>query len=282
MGFSANFGINVQFPSANQTVTYKFDIIASGSSYNNTSLATQTSTFSSSLGNLSRVLTFDVNTAYNTFNIGDQIYFKLVQYGLTTNNFTSSLLNTGTGTSYNGLKNSISLAGTSPYAFTGSIGQFISGSSGVNTLIFNSSLSNFIDYQLVPTGSLSSIYGNTYYTFSPKVGDTLLVYYSTTQYQELNITGVSINASRQLAVTVSPNLVNSLVNTTYTSNTVNKVLLLSKLPDETNINLSFNKPDGQTSYGFIIPDNLSPDVLKNIDVITRQVNTKLLATQTIL
>ena len=282
MGFSANFGINVQFTGSNQSVTYKFDIIASGSSYNNTSLATQTSTFSSSLGNLSRVLTFDVNTAYNTFNIGDQIYFKLVQYGLTTNNFTSSLLNTGTGTSYNGLKNSISLAGTSPYAFTGSIGQFISGSSGVNTLIFNSSLSNFIDYQLVPTGSLSSIYGNTYYTFSPKVGDTLLVYYSTTQYQELNITGVSINASRQLAVTVSPNLVNSLVNTTYTSNTVNKVLLLSKLPDETNINLSFTKANGQTSYGFIIPDDLSPDVLKNIDVITRQVKQKLLSAQTII
>ena len=287
MGFSSNFGINIQFPLPNQTVTYKFDIISQLSgSLLTSSLATQTQTFSSSLGSLSGILTFDVNTAYNTFNIGDQIYFKLVQYNLTSsvlgtniNAFTASLLNTGTGTSYSGLKNSISLAGTSPYAFTGSVGQFLSGSSGVNTLIFNSSLSNFIDYQLVPTGSLSSIYGNTYYTFSPKVGDTLLVYYSPTQYQELNITGVSINANRQLAVTVAPNLVNSLVNTSYTSNTVNKVLLLSKLPDETNINLSFNKPDGQTSYGFIIPDNLSPDVLKNIDTITRQVKQKIFSNQ---
>ena len=290
MAFSANFGINVQFPSVNMSASYKFDIIASGSSYSNQTLATQTLIATSSAGNLSGILTFDINTSYNPFNKGDQIYFQLKQFNYPTS-FTASLLSTGTGTPYSGLKNSISLAGTNTYAYTGSstvgqIGQFISGSSGINQLIINQSLSGFTDYLYLPATSsvlyASSSYGNVYYTFSPKVGDVALIYYSPTQYQELNISNVSINSSdnNKLVLTVTPNLVSSLVNTAYTPNTVSKALFLSKIPDETNINLSFNKTDGQTSYGFIIPDNLSPEVLKNIDTITRQVQQKLLTTST--
>ena len=82
-----------------------------------------------------------------------------------------------------------------------------------------------------------------------------------------------------MEIKVSPNLVNSLAISNYTNNTISKLVLLSKLPDETNINLIFDKEDGQTSYGFAIPDNLSPDVLKNIDIITRQVKQKLLSNQ---
>lgn len=292
MAFSANFGINVQFPSVNMSASYKFDIVsqASGSS-TTSSLATQTLIATSSAGNLSGILTFDINTSYNPFNKGDQITFQLKQFNYPTS-FTASILSTGIGTPYSGLKNSISLAGTNTYAYTGSssvgqIGQFISGSSGINQLILNQSLSGFTDYLYLPATSSvlysSSSYGNVYYTFSPKVGDVVLVYYSPTQYQELNISNVAVNANdnNKLILTVTPNLVSSLVNTTYTPNTVSKALFLSKIPDETNINLSFNKTDGQTSYGFIIPDNLSPDVLKNIDTITRQVKQKLLSAQTI-
>ena len=285
MAFSANFGIRVQFPSINMSASYKFDIITSGSSYNNQTLATQTLIATSSAGNLSGVLTFDINTSYNPFNKGDQIYFQLKQFNYPTS-FTSSILSTGTGTPYSGLKNSISLAGTNTYAYTGSsavgqIGQFISGSSGINQLILNQSLSGFTDYLYLPATSSANLYntyGNVDYTFSPKVGDVVLVYYSPTQYQELNISNVTVNANdnNKLVLTVTPNLVSSLVNPSYASTTTTKVLFLSKIPDETNINLSFTKTDGQTSYGFIIPDNLSPDVLKNIDTITRQVQQKLL------
>jgi hypothetical protein len=291
MAFSANFGINVQFPSSSMSASYKFDIInqPSGSS-TTSSLATQTLTATSTLGNLSSILTFDINTSYNPFNKGDQITFQLKQFNYPTS-FTASILSTGTGTPYSGLKNSISLAGANTYAFTGSssvgqIGQFISGSSGINQLIINQSLSGFTDYLYLPATSsvlyASSSYGNVYYTFSPKVGDVALIYYSPTQYQELNISNVSINSNdnNKLVLTVTPNLVSSLVNTTYTPNTISKALFLSKIPDETNINLSFNKTDGQTSYGFIIPDNLSPEVLNNIDTITRQVQQKLLSTST--
>ncbi len=52
-----------------------------------------------------------------------------------------------------------------------------------------------------------------------------------------------------------------------------------RVPDETNINLLFNKKPGSTSYGFLIPNNLQPDMLKNIDILTAQLKQKLLADQ---
>jgi hypothetical protein len=40
--------------------------------------------------------------------------------------------------------------------------------------------------------------------------------------------------------------------------------------------LTFPKRDGDTSYGFVIPSNIAPDVLDNIDTITKEVKQKLL------
>jgi uncharacterized sulfatase len=62
----------------------------------------------------------------------------------------------------------------------------------------------------------------------------------------------------------------------YDSNTVTQFLILSKVNDETNLILTFNKKPGTTSLGFIIPNNLHPDVLANIDVITKEVKQKLI------
>jgi len=119
-------------------------------------------------------------------------------------------------------------------------------------------------------------YGNVNNSFAPKVGDVMLVYYNSgSQYQEFNIN--RITPGTNLGITVTPNLVTNLALGTYGANVISKVLLLSKQPDETNINLIFDKEDGQTSYGFVIPNNLSPDVLNNIDTITRQVKTKLIS-----
>jgi cold shock CspA family protein len=63
------------------------------------------------------------------------------------------------------------------------------------------------------------------------------------------------------------------------SGSYQRFLLLSRVNDETNANTTFRKRDGKTSYGFVIPENLAPDVLANIDTITRQVKQKLLADQ---
>ena len=71
-------------------------------------------------------------------------------------------------------------------------------------------------------------------------------------------------------------MVSNLALAAYNYTTVDKLLLLSKQADETNLYLSFIKSPGNTSYGFLVPDNLSPTILQNIDVITRQVQQKLL------
>ena len=56
-------------------------------------------------------------------------------------------------------------------------------------------------------------------------------------------------------------------------------LVLSRRPDETSAYLTFKKREGKTSYGFIIPNDISPDVLAKIDVITKEVKQKLLNEQ---
>ena len=280
MAFSANFGINVQFPTAASSVTYKFDLFYNPTgTTTSSSIGTQTQAFTSSVTSLSGILNFTVTSSFRDFTPGDQITFQLRQYGVS-GNLTSSLLSTGDGTVYTGLKNALGFSGISPNATTGS-GQFISGSNGVDTLTFNQSLSSFVDYQYLPATSsvsLHNAYGNVDNTFSPKVGDVIFLYYNNnTQYQELNISRV--NPGTKYSIGVTPNLVTNLSAGTYAANTVSKILLLSKVPDETNINLSFDKDDDVTSYGFLIPDNLSPDLLKNIDTITRQVKQKLLSSQ---
>lgn len=277
MDFSANFGIDIQFPTPAQSASYTFSIV-SGS----TTLASQTKTFISTPGNLSSVLEFNVSSSYANFNPGDRVFFRLQQV-TSSDNYTAFLLNTGDRTPYTGLKNTISTAttGINPFA-TSSATPFISSSNGTDTLYLNESLSSFKDYLFLSQTSsadLHPIYGNIDYTFSPKVGDVLLLYYNNnTQVQELNIISAVKNSSI-LELKVSPNLASTLSVSSYTNNTINRLLLLSKIPDETNINLIFDKEDGTTSYGFVIPDNLSPEVLRNIDVITRNVKAKILSNQ---
>jgi hypothetical protein len=279
MAFSANFGININFPSAASSVTYKFDFFYNPTgTTTSSSIGSQTQTFTTTPSILAGSLNFLVTSSFRDYSPGDQITFQLRQYG-SSPNLTSSLANTGNGTIYTGLKNTLAPSQINPFATTGS-GQFISGSNGVDTLILNQSLSSFIDYQYLPATSsvsLHDVYKNVDFTFSPKVGDVIFLYYNNnTQYQELNINNVT--PGTQYTLTVSPNLVNSLASRTYQTTTASKIVLLSKTPDETNVNLIFDKDDGQTSYGFLIPDNLSPDVLKNIDTITRQVKSKILST----
>ncbi len=59
------------------------------------------------------------------------------------------------------------------------------------------------------------------------------------------------------------------------------MLFLTRVEDETNIILEFKKKNGKTSYGFVIPENIDPSVLKNIDIIAKEVQSKLLSNQPI-
>ena len=71
----------------------------------------------------------------------------------------------------------------------------------------------------------------------------------------------------------------STAKTNIFNNTLNKFLILTRIKDETNASIIYKKRSGKTSYGFILPDNLSPEVLANIDTITREVKQKLINEQ---
>jgi hypothetical protein len=74
----------------------------------------------------------------------------------------------------------------------------------------------------------------------------------------------------------------NLAKANLTGSTYDRFLLLSRQPDETNVILNFTKREGKTSYGFLISDVISSEVLSNIDVITKEVKQKLLNDQPII
>jgi hypothetical protein len=55
-----------------------------------------------------------------------------------------------------------------------------------------------------------------------------------------------------------------------------KILFLKRVIDETSVIINYPKISGKTSYGFVIPQNISPEVLANIDMITKNVNQQLI------
>jgi hypothetical protein len=175
---------------------------------------------------------------------------------------------------------------TCPYFHSASISaSLVEGSGSTNIITFPVALSNFHNngYQFVPnpdTGSLNSlynIYGDVDYPFATKQYDIVLTYLSDGTFVENRIASSSYSGSFfkiHLDKIMSNQHVNNIMSGSY-----QRFLLLSRINDETNAHAAFRKREGKTSYGFVIPENLAPDVLNNIDTITRQVKQKLLADQ---
>jgi hypothetical protein len=93
------------------------------------------------------------------------------------------------------------------------------------------------------------------------------------EYRIVNTRTVGSN----LVLDVSPAFENATIAADFRDpSKYTKILFLKRLKDETNTIITFIKRDGKTSYGFIIPENLHPDVFANIDTITREVKTKML------
>jgi hypothetical protein len=232
---------------------------------------------------LSQTQDFNIETLYTEFALNDGVAFEFItgSGGFNTNGFVAEILPGGT------LTNSLATnqTGLNPYA-TSSLNQFVSGSSGNNTIILSSELSYFQNYLFVPSGSnivKNSLYdsfglknGDINYVFSPKPGDIVILYYGGNgNFVESNIASVN-KIGGKLNITLTTTLPSALRIPFYISTTLDKFLILSKINDENNMMLSYIKPDGETSLGLIIPNDIHPDVLNNIDVITKEVKQKLI------
>jgi hypothetical protein len=216
----------------------------------------------------------------------DKIYFKLSLVDTTTNNFTASFTSPGE------LKNNLTsnIAGNSVFAIGSSSDSFISRAissslGNIDTLVFNEGLSSFNNYLFLPdTGSadlnkLYTDYGRVNTAFTPMKEDVVVVFWNN-QSTEFKITR-TFNSGSNRCITLDRNLPDSLrskINNTLDTTTagVDKFIILRRVPDETNVILTFNKSTDPTSVGFIIPNNIHPDVLSNIDTITKEVKQKLI------
>ena len=231
---------------------------------------------------------FNVNSSTITADKNDNLSIRFINNSNSTSNFTASFDNIGS-LYISSLSVSTGYASTDcPYFNSSSmaISSSITGSNDV--IIFDNGLSSFYgnSYNFVPnplTGSanfLYSTYGDVDYPFVIKPQDILIVYLSDGTYVESrisNVTGGGSSALRiKLDAPLSPLLRSDL---TVGSGAYKSFLILSRIEDETSAYLTFPKREGKTSYGFIIPNDISSDILANIDTITREVKQKLINEQ---
>jgi hypothetical protein len=212
------------------------------------------------------------------------------------NNFTASL--SPTIFKVTALANT---AGNYPYVQTDFIDIFDSSPSS-SQLLLSSGVTSFYspNYIFLPTyvsasytytSSLYNQYGDVDYPFQFSEYDMFVAYDYDNNYYEFRIIDTQIvpepgTGKPALLITFDGDLSGALRDDltgiddsgrTYPGST--KFLFLKRLKDETNTYLTFKKRPGLTSYGFLLPNNLAPDIIKNIDTITKEVKTKLLADQ---
>ena len=236
------------------------------------------------VNNLTSTLNLNLTTNFYSFDAGDKVTFELHQDTVpASKNFTASVsqgsltVNTGTGTE-----------GSYPFvsSTTSTYINNLSNSSYNGKITLTSSLASFEGYQFIPyfvsggvaySSSLYTRYGDINTAFSPQKDDKIILRDATGNVQDLNVYSASIVNSQMEILTV-PNILTSWV-TTPTN--VKEFLLLRRYNDEQNIIMTFNKNPGQTSYGFLIPNTVSPEITNNINTLQAAVQSQLLSNQSL-
>ena len=223
---------------------------------------------------------FNVSLPNINLSVDEEIYFKLVLETPLINEFTASLSQ--------GSATISSLAPSTGYSSIYSPFIDATATSAQNSsIIFTTEVSNFYggNYEFepnpqdntLPINPLYSTYGDIDYPFLLNIFDVFIAYLSDGTFIEYRIVKAEITSGKLKIDLNKP--VSNILKDDITNNTFKKMLLLTRVKDETNIILEFKKKPGKTSYGFVIPENIDPEVLKNIDIIAKEVQAKLLSNQ---
>ena len=245
-----------------------------------TNLAPTSST--SPINNLTATLNLGLTTTPDSFAGGDTISFRLSQF------ITSSDTNYTASVSTGNLKvNELSAQGSYPYAVAPYISSVSNPTSQEGLIVLSSNLSSFnTSYQQVPyfvsggiaySSSLYTQYGDINTPFSPQPYDKLILRDNSGNVQDLTIYTASYSGGSISMYTIPAVLSTWVGNPTA----IETFLLLRRYNDEQNVILSFNKNPGVTSYGFLIPNTISPQVTNNINTLQAAVQSQLLNTQAI-
>lgn len=227
-------------------------------------------------------LYFNISSLISNCSAGDEITIELINNNRpASNNWTASM-------DYGNLTIDIQSTSVAGYPFASSgatFGNFAYNIVSPNTIVLNSSLTSFLtNYQQVPyfvsasqviTSSLYSQYGEINYPFSLNYGDKIVLTSIEGRSQVVVISHYNV-INQRAYISVYPDINNYFIN--YPNN-IASFLIVKRLEDEQNIILTFRKPPGATSYGFVIPEDVDLNLLNNISAIQSNVQQQLLSTQ---
>lgn len=236
-----------------------------------------------------KYLDFNVPNFTASFNAGDEIIFKLQLITTNTNDYTASFVNRGQVAISPVAVSTGYLNVYCPYLATGSAAGWVPNVP-TNEIVFERSLSNLYgdNYQFVPnppTGSASSslytTYGDVRYSFKPEQMDVVVMQLADNTFFVSTVTDVYRDTNNRIRMVMDrelPRIVINNISNLY-GQTYKRFLLVKRYKNEQNIIVEFRKAPGDTSYGFIIPDTITQQVLDSINTIQATVQTQLLSTQ---
>lgn len=238
----------------------------------------------STLTNISENDIFNINQSF-FLKEDDSVYFILRESNKFPSNFLYSFNQGSSQNSYLKITdnpNIISLSndGKGFLDLTSTPTQLIL-SEALSNALFNTNI-YFDPSSSIYTSDLYSKYGDVGLKFNTITnGDILLIKDFNNNVFEFTILSkeqINNKIYINLLTPIPDGILNNIKGTSIDSSYY-EILFLKKDPNETLTIIAHQKPVGKTSYGFIIPQNLHPDVLANIDTITKEVKQKLLADQ---
>jgi len=130
--------------------------------------------------------------------------------------------------------------------------------------------------------TLYDVYGDVVDVFNIEVGDYIIIQTNNLVSYEYEIARVDVVPNVGLNIYVKQPIQPAIAGALYIPTAgaaVRRLLILKRYKDEQNVILQFPKKSGATSYGFLIPDNINPVVVDDINTLQATVQTQLLSTQ---
>ena len=133
-----------------------------------------------------------------------------------------------------------------------------------------------------PSSSLYPLLGDVNYTTEIEPGDFIIFYYNGSQVGMGStflypITRRVINTrsnGEEIAIEIYPNMP-EYINTDNINN-YEKIAFIKKQPDESSVILQGKKRSGKTSFGFLIPQDVNPYILNNINTLQASIQSQIL------
>jgi hypothetical protein len=135
----------------------------------------------------------------------------------------------------------------------------------------------------ITESSLYSTFGEVDYSTKIESGDYMILYYNaatlgypsgSSDIYPIKTRILNITTGSSTAIQIYPKLPGYLNSSNI--NSYEKIVFTKRVPDETTMILQGKKNPGKTSYGFAIPENINPTILKNANTLQSTIQSQIL------